>query len=284
MNKNTLKLEFTKEDIYIHLGLSDNFNAHNPLFDELAFYLGGLEYHQQKDSASIHFTTLEKLEILCKKAREYADEESNYSARYNEVKVLVANDKYKLEGSLENATTYDKLELLSNNLLKVKLDNKFGVLDLLGKEILPIKFDEIFMLADNLVQASENAIINLYDIKGNKEITGLEDVVENNPFDFHQSYFWLKKDKKWGLFDNKLNVVLPLKLEYDSCELISDNIKENIYIKVQKDGKCGLIDGLLNIVVIELDEDIQDISFDHKKNFLVKKFSSPDTISIRARH
>ena len=29
MNKNTLKLEFTKEDNYIHLGLSDNFNAHN---------------------------------------------------------------------------------------------------------------------------------------------------------------------------------------------------------------------------------------------------------------
>jgi hypothetical protein len=68
-NKEVLNLKFTQEDISVNLELSDNFNTEHPIFEELAFYLGALEYNHQKDSPSIHLTTLEKLEILCKKAR-----------------------------------------------------------------------------------------------------------------------------------------------------------------------------------------------------------------------
>ena len=88
-NKEVLNLKFTQEDISVNLELSDNFNTEHPIFEELAFYLGALDYNFKKGQASIHLTTLEKLEILCKKAREYADEESSYSDNYNEIKVLV---------------------------------------------------------------------------------------------------------------------------------------------------------------------------------------------------
>ena len=116
-NKEVLNLKFTQEDISVNLELSDNFNTEHPIFEELAFYLGALEYNHQKDSPSIHLTTLEKLEILCKKAREYADEESSYSDSYNEVRVLVNNDKYSLDTPINLATSYDDIKLIDNNLL-----------------------------------------------------------------------------------------------------------------------------------------------------------------------
>ena len=276
MNKEALKLEFTKEDSFINLEVSENFNTDDTLFDELAFYLGGLEYHHQKDSATIHLTTLEKLEILCKKAREYADEESEESVKYEQVKVLVSNDKYYLDSSLALANAYDSIELIQNNTLKVSLDNKFGAIDLLGKEIIPIKFDDLYMLANDLIYASDNEVISLYTLDKAKEFHDLEDVVENDVFSYQQSYFWLRKNNKWGLFDHKLNQIIPFRLEYDYCELLSDNVKEHIYIKVFKDGKCGLINGLLNINLIKLEKDIEDILVNHRKNFLVKKHSAPD--------
>ena len=64
--KQTISLEFSQEDFLVNLKVSDNFNTEGPIFEELAFYLGALEYNHQKDSPSIHLTTLEKLEILGK--------------------------------------------------------------------------------------------------------------------------------------------------------------------------------------------------------------------------
>lgn len=65
----------------------------------------------------------------------------------------------------------------------------------------------------------------------------------------NDDYYWLKKEGKWGLFNYKLNQIIPFRLEYDSCELVSDKVQENIYIQVTKNGKCGLINGLLNILI-----------------------------------
>ena len=58
--KQTIALQFTKEDSYLKLEISKNFNTENPIFEELAFYLGVLERHNQKDGAFINLTTLEK--------------------------------------------------------------------------------------------------------------------------------------------------------------------------------------------------------------------------------
>ena len=280
-NKEVLNLKFTQEDISVNLELSDNFNTEHPIFEELAFYLGALEYNHQKDSPSIHLTTLEKLEILCKKAREYADEESSYSDSYNEVRVLVNNDKYSLDTPINLATSYDDIKLIDNNLLLVKNDSLFGVVDVLGKEILPIQFEEIYLLNHSVVLARTKDLISLYSKDGVELLKDLEEVSENyNPFGANDDYYWLKKEGKWGLFNYKLNQIIPFRLEYDSCELVSDKVQENIYIQVTKNGKCGLINGLLNVEVISLDSEIESIVLSTNKSYLViKKDNSQTPIS-----
>ena len=280
-NKEVLNLKFTQEDISVNLELSDNFNTEHPIFEELAFYLGALEYNLQKDSPSIHLTTLEKLEILCKKAREYADEESSYSDNYNEIKVLVNNDKYSLDTPINLATSYDDIKLIDNNLLVVKNDSLFGVVDVLGKEILPIQYEEIYLLNHSVVLARTKDLISLYSKDGVELLKDLEEVSENyNPFGANDDYYWLKKEGKWGLFNYKLNQIIPFRLEYDSCELVSDKVQENIYIQVTKNGKCGLINGLLNVEVISLDSEIESIVLSTNKSYLViKKDNSQTPIS-----
>ena len=279
--KQTISLEFSQENILVNLNVSENFNTENPIFEELAFYLGALEYNHQKDSPSIHLTTLEKLEILCKKAREYADEESSYSYNYNEIKVLVNNDKYSLDTPINLATSYDDIKLINNNLLLVKNDSLFGLVDVLGKEILPIQFEEIYLLNHSVVLARTKDLISLYSKDGVELLKDLEEVSENyNPFGANDNYYWLKKEGKWGLFDYKLNQIIPFRLEYDSCELVSDKVQENIYIQVTKNGKCGLINGLLNVEVISLDSEIESIVLSTNKSYLViKKDNSQTPIS-----
>ena len=279
--KQTMSLEFSQEDFLVNLNVSENFNTENPIFEEMAFYLGALEYNHQKDSASIHLTTLEKLEILCKKAREYADEESEYFNTYKEIRVLVANDKYILESPNSISTEYDNIKLINNNLILVKKDTLLGVLDIKGKEILPNQFDEIYLLSDSIIQTKSKDRLSLYNTDGVLLHVDLEDVIEDfNPFGATQNYFWLKKQGKWGLFDHKLNQIIPFRLEYDSCELVSDKVQENIYIQVTKNGKCGLINGLLNVEVISLDSEIESIVLSTNKSYLViKKDNSQTPIS-----
>ncbi|MCG2760594.1 MAG: WG repeat-containing protein [Candidatus Delongbacteria bacterium] len=267
-NKEELKFEFSQEDSYINLKLSDNFQTDQPIFDELAYYLGAIEHHILKDEASVHLTILEKLEILCKKAREYADEESEYADDYNEVKIITLTDKKYLGNP---TTLYDTIDIITNQLLKVSIEGKYGIITVLTKVILPTIYEQIIVLSGYL-EAHLKGNIYLYSSSGKLLLSDLEEIAENyNPFGAHMPYFWIKKENKWGLFDHKFNQIIPFRLDYDSCELISDNTKENIFIKVYKDGKCGLINGLLNIEVLELDDNIDDVVLTYNKTYLISK-------------
>ena len=151
----------------------------------------------------------------------------------------------------------------------------------MGKEILPIQFEEIYLLNHSVVLARTKDLISLYSKDGVELLKDLEEVSENyNPFGANDDYYWLKKEGKWGLFNYKLNQIIPFRLEYDSCELVSDKVQENIYIQVTKNGKCGLINGLLNVEVISLDSEIESIVLSTNKSYLViKKDNSQTPIS-----
>lgn len=278
MSKEKLNIAFTKEGIEVSLRISENFETENPLFDELAHYLGAGEYHHQKDCASIHLTTLEKLEILCKKARLYAEEESDFEDKYNEIRILKSDDSYLFNNDNNPVdAVYDDVKLIGNELILVRKDDLHGILDLAGSNILPVVFDEIYLASENVIYASNKTSISLYSADGKLLHSDLEDFSENyNPFGNKESYFWLKKDGKWGLFDYQLKQIIPFRLQYDSCELISDDTKNNIYIKVYSGRKCGLINGLLNVEVLKLDEDIKDIVMPSRKNFIIIKRNNQD--------
>ena len=276
-NKEVIKLEFSQEGHHLDLYLSDNFQTDQPIFNELADFLGSVDHHILKDVSTVNLTTLEKLEILCKKAREYADEESQYADDYTEVKIITSGDKKFLQNSTVETVLYDTVDIISDDLLIVSLANAYGVITISGKQILPLEFQKIYLITKGYLEVHLKDKISLYTTSGKLHLSNLEEISENfNPFDQQTPYFWIKKENKWGLFDHKFNQIIPFRLEYDYCELISDNTKENIFIKVFKDNKCGILSGLLNITVLELDDDISDVVKTHKRTYLISKKNHND--------
>ena len=276
-NKEVIKLQFSQEGFRVDLNLSDNFKTDQPIFDELAHFLGAIDHYHLKDESSVHLTTLEKLEILCKKAREYADEESEYADDYKEVRIITSDDKKLLQNSTAEKILYDSVDIISDDLLIVSLANTYGVITITGHQILPLEFQQIHLITKGYLEVHLKDSISLYTTTGKLLLSDLEEISENfNPFGQQTPYFWIKKENKWGLFDHKFNQIIPFRLEYDYCELISDNTKENIFIKVFKDNKCGIISGLLNITVLELDDDIADVVKTHKKTYLISRKNHND--------
>ena len=270
-NKETISFEFTKGGIVTDFKISDNFNTEEAVFEDLAFYLAG-EYNCLKNEPRVHLSLLEKLEILCKRARNYADEESEFDEKYTEIRFLMKNEMFSLDKSGSLNTEYDSIRLLTNNLIVVEKNGFFGLIDKKGDVVLSSRYSSIYLLEDHLIKTTIGEKYFLYDLKGKELSSDLDDVSENfNPFGVYQSFFWLKKDNKWGLFDSNLRQILPFSLDYDYCELLIENDKATVYIKVFKNKKCGLINGLLNVVVLPLDSEIENISISGRKDFIITK-------------
>lgn len=273
MNKNSITIEFEIEDSTSTLTTSDNFRTEESTFLDFAYYLGAIDHNLSADDNSSHLTTLEKLEILCKKAREYADQENLSSVKYAEVKITGINERKFL--SHYQVPIYDSIELLTEDLIKIKIGNLYGLVNNEGKELVEVKYKDLHLLTDSFILLESSIKKEIISSSGKVVFTNLQEVVENfNPFGVGKNYFWLRKNYKWGLFDDQLKEIITFSLEYDHCELVTDNHHENIYIKVFKDEKVGLLNGLLNIEVIPLAEDIDDITEIKEKTFLVTKVDS----------
>lgn len=161
----------------------------------------------------------------------YANVDNKIAGPFNEVFV---KDLYKYEtfivtnlegrfGLIDNKTgkpvldnKYDKLEILNNNSVVVKYQNKVGLFDLHGITKLPLQFDSISMLYRT-----------------------------NN-------YYLVKANNKWGLYDTSGTVILPC--EYDDIfntgeylmrenkmsQLESGNKIKSFYLTATMEKNCTL--------------------------------------------
>ena len=141
-------------------------------------------------------------------------------------KTKVINDKGKeiVEGydTVEPIINYNEnLELwYEEGVLKVKKEEKYGLVDFSGKELLECKYDDI-----QGVQGIENSLL-------------------------------LLKDTKYGLCDDLGNIIIDTK--YKKIEKIEDNYK-NGYIVVDENNKHGII-GIDKSVILKCDyEDVKAI-------------------------
>ena len=100
------------------------------------------------------------------------------------------------------------------DLAEVRLDGKWGCINVRGEEIIPLKYDkiEINQSEDPRIKAELDGKWGFVNEKG-KEITAFEyDDVE----EFNNGLARVKKDGKYGFINKKGDVVIPLK--YDDCE------------------------------------------------------------------
>jgi hypothetical protein len=79
---------------------------------------------------------------------------------------------------LMNSTSYEDIELLSNGYLKVKKDNRWGVINNNGELILPIENEIITDYINSRIITVKNGLYSMYDSKGEILLDSIE--VKNN--------------------------------------------------------------------------------------------------------
>jgi len=151
------------------------------------------------------------------------------------------------EGLIENytekeiiPTKYDNMAWGINNLFRVKLNEKYGVIDISEKVIIPIQYTDMraYVIEDDLLRIR----VELDGKWGVMDTNGKEII----PIKYDDiSYCWLKDrdwlsvrlNDKWGIIDNKTGEeVIPIKYD-EEIHFGSEN-----YAKVELNGKFGIVD------------------------------------------
>lgn len=123
------------------------------------------------------------------------------------------------------------------NVLRVKKNGKYGLIDLLGKEILPVEYDEITVLdgTENSILIKKADKIGLVNDTGSiiiecnyKEIKKLGDT-------YKDGYITIDEQGKYGVISATKKQILDNK--YDEISQVA--LKE--YYQVKEDGKVKLI-------------------------------------------
>ena len=166
----------------------------------------------------------------------------NVNEETGEYKTKAINSKNE-----EILTGYEQIEILENidnndnvwyeeNILRVKKNGKYGLIDLNGKEILPIQYDEITLLKglENSILIRENEKIGLANDKGTilidveyKEIKPLGET-------YKEGYITIDENGKSGvisatkkqILENKYEEILPIYLE--EYYLVKENGKQKL--------------------------------------------------------
>lgn len=134
----------------------------------------------------------------------------------------------------EILTGYEQIEAFENidendnvwyeeNILKVKKNGKYGIIDLIGKELLPTEYDEITVL-----EGIENSII-------------------------------IKKDGKVGLVNDVGNIIIDC--DKNEIKAIGDSYK-NGYITVDNQGKYGVVSATKKKILENKYDDIKQVALD----------------------
>lgn len=145
-------------------------------------------------------------------------------------------------------TQYDQIEQIQNNdengnlwndgdIIKVKKDGKYGIIDLTGKEQSEIKYEEIVAVPGikNALQVKENGKYGIIDNEGKLIVEPKYTEVTNLGKDNKSGFIVKNEDGKYGIVDYFNQIVLDTK--YDEISKIYGN---DMYV-VKQDGKQILI-------------------------------------------
>lgn len=198
------------------------------------------------------------------------------------------NDTYKTKvidsKNKEKFTRYDLVEVIENkdsnnilwyeeNVLRVKKDNKYGLIDYNGKEILSTEYDSIEALegVKNSLIIKKEEKIGLCDNQGNiiiepeyKEIKAIGD-------DYKNGYVVINSDNKYGLVDFTKQVILETK--YEEVKTVPST---NTYV-VKEEGKLKIINKDLETLVENKFDDVKQLNSENIVFVKNKKYGIMNT-------
>lgn len=171
---------------------------------------------------------------------------------------------YEEIGFLDN---YDAQNNISyeQNLLKVKKNGKYGLIDFNGKEKLSCEYDNIETLkgAENSIIVTKDGKKGIIDSEGKNVITANYNNIKLAGKDYKLGYIVQDESSQYGLVDIANNKILENK--YQDIKSITEN---NLYAVKQND-KWKVIDKQENIII----ENLDDIKSIKNGNIIIKKGS-----------
>jgi len=177
----------------------------------------------------------------------------NVNEQTGEYKTKAINNKNE-----EILTGHQQIEALDNidengnvwyekNILRIKKNGKFGLIDFNGKELLPAEYDEITGLKGiaNSIIIKKDGKVGLVNDNGSVIIEPKYTAIMNLGNTYKEGYITINEDGKYGITSTTKKQILENKYE----EIAQIYLKD--YYLVKEQGKQKLIDSKGNIIIEE---------------------------------
>lgn len=149
----------------------------------------------------------------------------------------------------EILTGYEQIEALENidadgnvwheeNILRIKKNGKYGLIDLNGKELLPTEYDEITVLdgIENSIIIKKDGKVGLVNDNGSILVEAKYEEIKNLGDTYKNGYITISEDGKYGVVSATKKQILENKYDEISQIYLKD------YYLVKESGKKKLID------------------------------------------
>lgn len=194
----------------------------------------------------------------------------------------------------EKFTNYDLVEAIENTdssnvlwyeqgVLRVKKDNKYGLIDYSGNLILPIEYESIQALqgVENSIIIKKDEKVGLCDNKGNVIINAEYKEIKPIGNDYKNGYIVVNTDNQYGVIDfNNVTIFEP---KYEEVKTITSN---GIYI-VKEDSKLQVVNKQGEVLLSDKFNDIKEINGENIVFVKNKKYGVINTkgeIKIEAQY
>lgn len=148
-----------------------------------------------------------------------------------------------LTNKIISKPTYNKIYNFRKGFAWFKIENNEGVLNEFGQELLRINNGHIY-LYDNSIIVKSSKYYHALNYNLDTIIPPLYKSLFNKG-----SYFFAKKNDKWGVLDFNNNIIIPFEYEYLEFWIFGKTEYFSKNIKAKRDGKWGIIN-LNNEIII----------------------------------
>lgn len=213
----------------------------------------------------------------------------NINEQTGEYKTKALNSKNE-----EILTGYEQIETLENidendnvwyeeNALRVKKNEKYGLIDLNGKEILPAEYDEITVLEgiENSIIIKKDGLVGIVNDNGSIIAEPAYSQIKNLGNTYKNGYIIIDQQGKYGLISATKKQILENKYE-EIAQIYLDN-----YYLVKENGVQKLVDSKGNTIIENGFDEIKSVTSNgviFVKDGLYGEMNTSGEITIEAKY
>ena len=162
---------------------------------------------------------------------------------YDEYTAIKINNKWgaiDLSNNMIIQPKYDNLNYLKNNFWEITINDKKGIIDTTGNIVFPTIYDNFSYVDDNYIIAEKNDLCGVINYSGKIILPFKYNKLSFSQIKRKNNYLYATENHKMGIIDINGNVIIPYiykKLIYLNKNTISAKIDDNKYILINEKNK-----------------------------------------------